>query len=274
MSTLPRCLILPFLVVYLAAVPLTAQEADIAVTPVGVAVVSESFPAEAFDFGPINGLTGTRVALLLRAGEGAIVGIEPFDSEIDSFVDSTGRDLLKALKADSDGFGSSSGFEGFPRLSDDNRQAVVEVVAPRSPAPDATSITFRGEVAVQTASGSSAAETGMIDLKPGKAAAGERAFSIESLEMEEMFEESSLMLTLKFTGDLATGFASLRLLDDAGQEIKAERRSSMSFGKTLEVSYAIDRDKLERANLELTVWEGFKQVMVPVDVTINVGGFE
>ena len=305
MSTLPRCLILPFLVVYLAAVPLTAQEADIVVTPVGVAVVSESFPDEAFDFGPINGLTGTRVALLLKAGEGAIVGIEPFNSDIKSFEDSTGRDLLKAVEADDDGFGSPSGVDGFPRLSADNRQAVVEVVAPRSPAPDATSVTLRAQVAIETASGTTEAETGVIDLKPGKVTAEGRAFSIESLEVEDFgggfgmqgdqdqretlgeaeaqpeaarFETSDLMLTLKFTGDLATGFASLRLLDEAGQEIKAERRSSsrssMSFGKTLEVSYAIDRDKLERANIELTVWEGFKQVKVPVDVTVNVGGFE
>ena len=274
MLTSHRRLIATLFATCLAAPFLHAQAVDITTTPVGVAVVSESFPAEEFDFGPINGLTGTRVALLLEAGEGAIVGVEPFDSDIESFVDSTGRDLLKAVEADGEGFGSPSGVDGFPRLSGDNRRAVVEVLAPRSPAPDATSITLRGKVAVETAMGTTEAETGVIDLKPGKVTAGDHAFSIESLETEEMFEESSLMLTLKFTGDLATGFASLRLLDEAGEVIPAERRSSMSFGKTLEVSYAIDRDKLERANLELTMWLGIKQMKVPVDVTISVGGFE
>ena len=160
-------------------------------------------------------------------------------------------------------------------------------------------MTLRGKVAVRVASGTSTAGTGVVDLKPGKVTAEGRAFSIESLEIEEfgggfgmqvdqdqreplgdaeaqpesaVSETSGLMLSLKFTGDLATGFASLRLLDEAGREIKADRRSSMSWGDTLEVSYAIKRGKLERANLELTVWEGFEQVAVPVDATVNVGG--
>ena len=111
----PGCFsVVPLVIVFLAVLPARAQEVHIAVTPVGVAVVSESFPAEEFDFGPINGLTGTRVALLLKAGEGAIVGIEPSDSDIESFTDSTGRDLLQPVKKDRDGFGSSSGVDGFP----------------------------------------------------------------------------------------------------------------------------------------------------------------
>ena len=273
MPFLNRLAVTPLVLASLASLPAAAQDVGITVKPVGVAVVSEAFPADRFQFGALNGLTGTRVALMLTAGEHPIVGVEPIDSDVEAFVDSTGRDLMQEPETPGDGFGAMAGIQGLPGMSDDHRLALVEVAAPRSPAAGADSVTLTGEISVQTAAGSKSVETGMIDLKPGPVKAGDHTFTLESIEPQQMFDEATVEVAFKLTGNLAKNFASLRLLDEAGDAIETGGQTTMQWGDTLNVSYTLRRDSLDRANLELTVWQDLRTVRVPLDLTVRAGGF-
>jgi methionine-rich copper-binding protein CopC len=255
-------------------ITLNAWAQNVKVKPVGIAVVSESFAADEFEFGPLNGMTGTSVSLMVETSEGFIVDIDTEASELTSFADSTGRNLLEAVPGKPDDGWVRSGIDSFPKMSKSGSQALVEIAGPRSPAVDAESMTIQGKLSIITAKGTKSFKTSAESLTAKPRKAGDYSFEISNVEEQEMFGEKALEVTLEFQGDLAKQFSQAKFTDSNGQPIEAQPSMTMSFNETKQVSYSLKTTVDTVAAIELELYQELDTSDVRLDLSIPVGGLD
>ncbi len=224
---------------------------------------------------------GTTLLVFLRSPEGkTLVNVDADASKLSQFTDTAGNDLLKAKPAAQDqqqtdnAFANMRSFQkdgigSFPRISDDRRIAMVELVAPRTPAQDATSITIKGKLVVNIAGNTKTQTLKQVALKPGKLDLPDHKIEISEAGLTEGDEQK---LTLEFKTDKATAnqIASVRFLDDTGQPIKSQRLNTFSFMDTVQISYQIEKP-IDTATLEFTFYDQLERVEVPVDMQVSLG---
>lgn len=270
------------LVFALAALKVPGQADEVVVRAIGATVVAEDFDGDQFEWGPLNNARGTLIALLLTVGEDdprSIVGVDAQASDLALMTDSTGRDLKQPLPketGDDDGFSSmnqAAGFDPFAKMSSDNKQAVVEVNAPRSPAKQAESITVEGTLQVSVASGQDTSVIKAVKLEEAPLALAGHSVKIIAVGEQEWFDEKTRQITFEFKGASAESFAGMRLLGPAGDALDGEINSTMSFGQTLQATFSLKDLAVDKVDVELSFWKGFEQLGVPIEVTIPVGGF-
>ena len=152
---------------------------------VAVAAVDDQTPAGRYDFGPLDGQRGTRVAVELSLPNDSayrILDLDPARSVVTHAHDTTGRDLLGPVPAPPAPRAPSSpslsaaapalppppataGLFGTP--SADARHLLVELGVPRPPAPGAQVVTLAARVQVRLARGLQATPHPGIVLQPG-----------------------------------------------------------------------------------------------------------
>lgn len=253
---------------------------------------------------PFNTRPGTTVTLLLRAPAGErIVAIDESSSEIASFADDLGTNLLESGR-DANGtravesaaatqgeddteapddeqhpylktpWMTAAALDGpissFPRIGADGARATVEIVSPRVPSAGSSALELRGRIGLELATGSSIHSVGPVAIKVGE------GFDVSGREFEIIEVRSTrwadyrLDVTMRMSRDTFRRLARMEFADEAGDIIESSRFSHMEMGEVATVQYGLKRE-VEAATLEFELYEELRNVGAEIDLTVTLG---
>lgn len=249
----------------------TAGHAEVTVRPIGLTIGSPAIEEMDFGFKPNGVNPGTSVHLLISGLDMPIVLLDDDNSTLDKATDSTGKDLLQEKPKQNNSFVSfGSGPIGpFPKISDDGKQLIVELITPQTPAAGATGITYEGTLSVVVASGTKAVSADNVTTKPGKVQLGENSVEITQFGPSE-WEEGKFHLGIKMTTELLDAIASWKVTAPDGTELSDGPNSTMTMMNTAEVGLTLEK-KTDAINIELELYDGMQKVQVPVTAEVGLG---
>lgn len=240
---------------------LVAQAEEATVRPSGVQVVWEDPKDEFGGFSLFNAMKPVSLALLVDAGDAALIEMDEDASKLISLKDDKGTDLKGEIWS-------------FPKISEDGKLARVQVQGEKSPAKGARSIQASGKLVFHSAS-----ETETKKGELGKVAKGEKVVIGDDLKFEiksagkPQWGDEPFEVELEIKRDIPE-VAAFRFYDKDGKEIESSEgaNSRMGFlGKvTLSKSFRLEK-KVEELRVEVDVWADLKTVEVPFEVEVGVG---
>ncbi len=248
--------------------------AEVDVKPLAVVVGSPAIAEMDFSFQPNGIQAGTRVHLLIEGFESPVVKLEDDNCKLDKAVDSTGKDLLEEKKQEqSGGFGSfsfgNSTIGPFPKISEDGKRMLIELIAPQAPAKGADSVQFEGSLAVLIAEGTKTVSAKDVAADPGQVQLGEHSIEIMGISPSD-WEEGKFKLEVKMTTKLLDLIASWKITDAGGAELSDGPNSTMTMMGTAQLELTLEK-KPTSLNIELELYDGMKQVEVPIDLQVGLG---
>jgi len=221
---------------------------------------------------PFNSFNpGTALALLLES-PAAVIKFDEMASEIESFTDGEGTDLL--VKAE--GSFQNVGFGPFPKISTDGRTVLLEIVGGGVPAAGSTSIEAKGTLSLQTASEKKVVQSQPFELVKGTPVkVGEIALELKRVA-KPSFGDAALELEFETSDKAVTMLAGVKFLDPEGNELKSDSAgsSSMGFGKryTYGRSFTLEKPVEGKVVLQFEVWTDLSEKRVPFSISAGVGG--
>ena len=266
----PRLSITITLLIALCAVTAPAAEKTqpLRAKVVGFQIVDDQFDNDAFKFTPFQQL-GTTFHVLLTSEGKKIIEIDRGNSAVDVMKDDADGDLLKQeeqKKSDAFSFSmSQSPIGSFPKISKDQKLALLEIHGPRSPSPGAKRIAVVGRLSVKLAAGSDMQTLSDVSLKPGPLAVKGHKIAIKKIdEADDMFggDEKQLAITFEFPAKTEAALAGIRFVDAAGEEIEQQGSMWSTMGPTTTKTIHL-AGKVESATIELTFWKGVEIVELP-----------
>lgn len=256
----------------LAQPALAQEEAKPRIEPIALRI-ARAVDGAGFDTPPLGGEQGTRLRLLLTEPRRAIVRVDERRSQIETFTDDTGRDLLAGGRQQNDGgFGNMqhrTTVAPFSSISQDGARAVVSVRSPGVPAPDSRLLRLAGTLAVEMASGTRSETIENVALEAGPLEAGEAEIAIEQVQQPEMGQHP-MTVTLTLEGEAASTFAGAALRGTEGEELTDRRLSRMVMMDTVRVQYGLI-EPAEEATITLNFHEDLETVEVPVELETGLG---
>ncbi len=235
---------------------------------VGFQIVDDQFDNDAFEFTPFHRL-GTTFHVLLTSEGKKIIEIDRDNSTVDVMKDDADGDLLKQQEQKKDGalsFSTSqSPIGSFPKISKDQKLALLEIHAPRSPSPGAKRIAAVGKLIVKLAGGSNMQKLTDVPLKPGPLAVKGHKIAIKEVgEADDMLggDEKQLAITLEYPDKTEAALAGIRFVDAAGEEIEQQGSMWSTVGPTTTKTIHL-ANKVESATIEFTFWQGVEIVELP-----------
>lgn len=254
-------------------VSVSQVRAEVVVEPLGIVVGSPKIADMDYDFRPTNLDAGTRVQLLISGFDSPVVKLDDENSELTGVTDSTGKDLLKVAKQADDGFGGSSFGSSpigpFPQVSKDGKRMIVELVAPNAPGKGATAVQFKGTLMVVAAEGKKTVSAKDVPAKAGTVQLGDQSFEITAIGPSD-WEEGKTKLEVKMSTKLLDAISSWKITAPDGTAICDGPYSTMTMMDTAQLELTLDK-KVDTLNIELELFDGVKQVKVPVDVEVGLG---
>ena len=243
-------------------------------TVVGLKVVDDRFPADAFEFSPFPGNPGTQLLVMVESHKKRIVGVLHRESRVDSLVGSSGTDLLKDATEPNEstrfrGHGSQIGM--FPTLSKDGKLAVIELNAPRSPTPDDVHVDVAAELQLVVADSQETVTLGNLKLEPQSLdVPGHKVSMIHAGLKKDWSDQEKFTIVLQIDGDTQQAIEEVEFEDADGQVIKIEGGSSMTVGQRKTCTYPLERE-VTTATIRFKVWRGVETVAVPVKTRQTLG---
>jgi len=264
----------PLLAVLLLGGPAVLPAADdgIAVRPAGLRVVAPGYHTEADDLRPFNHFAGTVVVLRVEREGGGLIGLDSSASELGSWEDDRGTDLLADPPA-GQRFASDASFGTFPKVSSDGAVALIEVESPHRPGADAKTMRLRGNLAVTVGDGVREVSVEDVAMEKGaEATIAGVAYTLESVG-EPGWGDHALDVALVVEGP-DTSIKTVRAFDADGNDLtagwKANGSTSMNgrvtrTGRKLQLSEAA-----ETVTLRAEVWKDVAVREVPVDLAVGI----
>ncbi len=209
---------------------------------------------------------GTHIAVVVTVPKGGIIQLDRDKSKVESFQDSTGKDIYEKPK-----LGSAYGM--MPTISKDKRKILFSVSTGKLPAKGAKSVHLEGSVVLEVATTTSKDARKGVKLAVGASfKAGPYAFEITTAERSELFD-GKFQVQLESKQDL-DAIVAVRFRDSKGAELDSESGGSgrMSVGKstTWTRTYRLDK-RARKATVEIEYWKDMKTVELPYAVQAGVG---
>lgn len=247
-------------------------EGDISAEIISVRVVDETFPADEFEFLPFRGDTGTQLLVMITSAEKQFVEILSRESEITLSSGGERHNLLEGRRGStSQPTFDSSPVGAFARFSKDRTRALVEITAPRSPAPDDGYLKLEGHLAAKLARGTKRVVRENVPLRPGPIEIDDYQIAITGAGGKKNYSNGQqFTVDVRFLGKAAEALESVQFLDRAGQEIKVEGRSWSSISGVTTVSYPLEREAAS-ATLVFTFWVAPETRRIPLNATQTLG---
>ncbi|MCB9850574.1 MAG: hypothetical protein H6817_07700 [Phycisphaerales bacterium] len=244
-----------------------ADESNAKVEACGLRVVGKGYGSDNDALRAFNWYDGVSVALLVTAPDGGLIEFDRDASEVKALTDDKGTNLLVQS-----GY-SFPGFTGSNEVSPDGKALLVEVNGGGVPAKGATSIKAKGTIAISGGSKQQAFKSEKVAVKEDATIkAGEVSFKITGVG-EPDWGDMPQRIDIETT-DKTDAIAGIKFLDAAGAEIESSRSSSMTMqmGDTRQVTYSYNLSKkVEEVTVEITYWTDLRKLVVPFDVTVQVG---
>jgi hypothetical protein len=244
--------------------------AEVSVRPIALQIGSPQIEAMDFSFQP-NGINaGTSVHLLVSGLEQSIVQLDDVNSKLDKAVDSTGKDLLQERPMSGSEFSFSSGPIGsFPKVSEDGSRLIVVLIAPQTPAPGATDITYEAELSVMVATGRKTVSAQGVALTPAQVQLGDHTIQIADFGPSD-WEEGKFKLTIKMNTDLLDAIAAWKVTDPDGQLLSEGPNSTMTMNTSAELELTLDA-KPDSVDIELELYDGMQRIAIPITTRVGLG---
>lgn len=247
-----------------------AAYAEVTVRPIGLVIGSPMIADMDFSFQPNGVNAGTSAHVLVTGIENTIVKLDDDNSTLDKVTDSTGKDLLKERPANTEGFSfSSSPIGPFPKISEDGTQLIVELVAPQTPAPGATSISFEGKLSVLVAQGRKTVSAQGITPTPGQVQLGDNTLEITGYGPSD-WEEGKSKLSLRLGKPLFDAIATWKITGPDSVELSNGPYSIMTSMDVAEVELTLEK-ATDTINIELELFDGLKTIEIPVTTEVGLG---
>ena len=243
-----------------------ATGAETTVTVEGMRTVSGGYTGQE-DMRAFSWTEGTTIALLVYREDGGLVEFKKDDSVLEAFTDDKGADLTKTEKKST--WSTPAGFSAWPKISDDAKALMLEVIGPAAPKAGATTINLKGKIVVSVGKETSETENKDTALTiDSKVKAGDMELEISSVG-KPSWGDAKLSINFKGKGDPSV-IKEVQFFDEAGKEIESERSMTSSWGGSFEWQYNL-MDKVGKANVKVTTWTDLKNIEVPFDIKATVG---
>lgn len=202
----------------------------------------------------------TRLALVVQSTDGSIVGFDRDESTLSSFTDSTGA----ALRAPDAPF---SPFGFFHQILLEGSRLTVEVSGKEAPAPEATWVEARGQLAVHTATDREIHTSERSPFtKDTVVTCGPLTFEVLRSEGSHSGTGRQFEVKTKAPVEHIISWTFV----DGDQRYELFRRSSMGFNGMTQLTLECEAD-VTAGQLELEIWKDPKTVRVPFSVKARVG---
>lgn len=260
----------PLIAVLTLLLTSAATHAEITTRPIGLTIGSPAIADMDFSFKPNSVNAGTSVHLLVTGFEHSIVKLDDDNSSLDIVTDSTGKDLLKKHPPKENGFTfTQKPFGHFPKISEDGKQLIVELITPQTPSIGTTSITYQGKLAVTVAEGRKTISAKDIATEPGQVQLGEHSIEITAFGPSD-WQEGKSKLSLKMTKTLLDAIASWKITAPDGTVLCDHPNSTMTMMNTAQLELTLDQ-AAETINIELELYDGMQLIEVPVNAKVSLG---
>ncbi|MFW6157997.1 MAG: hypothetical protein ACOC8E_01405 [Planctomycetota bacterium] len=234
----------------------------------GVRVVGDGYGGKrGTELRPFNWSKGTAVVLFVTGAEGGLLEFDDDASELKTFEDDRGTDLLKAAKDAR--FGRKPGFGHFSKVSKDGKVSMVDVSSTGLPADGATKLKLAGKLAFRSATTRETYEQKGVALKK------DTKINFETLPMtvqkvgKPKWGNDALAVTLETNADPAP-IADVKFIGADGKEIESRIRSRTHFGNTYRHTYNLKK-KADTVTVQIEYWTDMKTVDVPFSVEATLG---
>ena len=244
-----------------------------AVRAVGIQVMSTDLDQEAFGgMSPMSASPGTTVAVLVTTAGKAIVSVDTDACEVTAINDSQGNSMLEEAQEES-GFGMAfmmqTNISPFPEISEDGTMTIVELQAPKTPAPGSDSVHIEAKLAINVAAGTKTETAEHANLQAGALNIPGHNIKI-SQTGEAQWGNGEMSVTFSMSTDSADAIADIRFIDDAGNDITDQRYSTMTMMNTAEIEYGIKK-KVDRATIQFIFHDQMEKLEVPVNLDVSLG---
>lgn len=210
---------------------------------------------------------GTDITLLLSAPDKRMIGLDRRASRLTALADDKGTDLTKGK-----GLSSARNWLKWPKFTADGHHGTVRIEADGLPAPNAGRVVVAGTLAVLCGSNEKeAVQKGLELVKGAKLTAGPVPMSISSVQEQPGRNRRTVTFSYRGPDD---AIRSIRFLDEAGKELKADRgvRTSFSMGGAVSRSREWHLPlEAKEVGVKVAYFEKVETVNVPVDLSIGVG---
>lgn len=243
-----------------SATILASAADNISVKPAGLMIVWEPMKEEFEGFQTFNHDKGTHVCLGLRTTNKDFVVFDDKESKI------TVSDGSNELRAE---------FGFWNRISKDAKVMRIELHSKTLPAPDCSSLTVKGDLAVHVASNKTTKSTESRKFQKGdKVELAEGfVFEINKTGLSNWNkDDTEVSITWKRK---VPELAEVRFYDPQGNLIESSSggSSSMGFAGKYTVTKSYVLEKYSGAfRIEMSLWTDMQSVTVPVDFKIGIGG--
>ena len=247
------------------AAPALGQKTAVKLDPAAVRIIRKTYGENFSGLSPLNAKKGTSIALMLQSPKGGLIGISD-KSALTSFTDDKGTNLL--------GKGFNQGIGGFPKVSEDGKAGMVEINGSGLPTRGAKEVRAKGTLKISLASTKKKLKSKPFAVKKGsKVTVGGIKFVLKKAG-KPSFGDKPLPIQLEAKQDLSV-IAAYHFEDSKGNKLKTSDAGSsrMDFGNSVTVTKGFNFEKkVENCVLVIEAWTDKKDVEVPFDVRIGIGG--
>jgi len=255
----------------LLALPLAlgaGAKEDVTVRVVGIQVAGEGY-GDDFQMQPFNSPGVSLVVLIETKGAKQIVKLDTDNSEITSFKDNKGTDLLKEPAGKQGKFYRST--FGWPRVSKDGKAVLVEVTGKSRPAKGSTSVKADVKAHLLMASEKKTERAKGVALKAGtEVKAGPAPLTVDKVQPGGGGKTTEV--TLK-SNEVFDHLIEVRFYKGA-ELVKSRRAGTMTTTmfkkKTVHATYSV-KEKLDVVDIEVEYWADLATKVVPVKVEAGLG---
>jgi hypothetical protein len=250
----------------------TARAVGLRVVEEGYTSKSESESQGSFaELRAFNWSAGTTVALLVSSAQGGLIAFDEKASQVESFSDDRGTNLLAGKKS---GFSFNRGYGG-GTVSRDGKACLIELKSENVPASGARTLDIKGKLVLSAAKNRKTYAAKGVKAKEGsEVKAGPIPMKIAKVgEPEWSSRDEKFAVTLEAQQALSN-VAGIRFLDAGGKEIESSPGGSMAtsmFGKTTVQRSFNFKEKLSAFTVEITYWTDLRRIEVPYRISIGVG---
>lgn len=211
---------------------------------------------------------GIVLTLVLGRADKLFIGMDGKNSQLVSFTDNKGTDLLKRS-----GKFSISGLDAFPKFSKDGHVCVFDVRGSMIPAKGATSVRVKAIVVLKYGEGEKTAVQKDLKLKKGsKLTVGPVPWTIEKVG-EPDYGNAALGITVTGSVSHAT-IKKLVFLDADGKEVEHSIGARFSSGARNHMTYNVTynfKKKVDVVTVKVIYFEKTEIVTIPIDLEVGVG---
>jgi hypothetical protein len=230
-----------------------------AVQLVGLQVVGPGYGLNGSEIRAFHRQSGTTIALLIQNPENKkIVDVDDSKCALLGFTDDLGNDLMDGVD-----------WGGFPQISKDGRQALIEATSKKRPSQGASRLFLKGRIHIRVATSESTEQIDRLKLEVGTKASVLQEV-VQVMKVKE--ENEGLDLVLQISRKFKDRIKDIRFYSENGNPIDIWGRGSLTFGNAAQVEYNLNtKSKPRSLKVEIDLWQGLEKLNFPFQVESTMG---